>query len=191
MPRLNEQQRKEYTARVHSIALSRGGGCFDDVVYSSRSARFYCAEGHQFDALCANVIRKTNPSWCPYCAGNATLGIDYFQVYARQHGGECLSTDYVNNRSKLSFRCEEGHLFDLEARLITWQGSWCKECQYADLTDVDEYCAERGGRCVTRDYVPNHAVIWIECEQGHRWPTTRSHILDGRWCWACYLDYRR
>jgi len=190
MPRLTKEQRKEYTDRVHAAAVEQGGGCSDAEVYSAKKANFWCKEGHEFQSNPANVTRPKKPSWCPYCAGNARLTLQYFEQYADIRGGRCLSTEYLNNKTHLKFQCRREHVFELEARTVTWQRSWCKQCQFADLEDVDVYCEERGGRCLTRDYINNYSTIWIECAQGHRWRTARKHILDGRWCWACHLDNR-
>jgi nucleoside-diphosphate-sugar epimerase len=49
------------------------------------------------------------------------------QALANARGGECLSTEYIDIKSKLQWKCGVGHEFDGTPRLIL-SGHWCPEC---------------------------------------------------------------
>jgi len=53
--------------------------------------------------------------------------IEYFQNFAREKGGECISASYTNCRNKLLFRCNDGHEWLAQPRKIN-EGRWCPEC---------------------------------------------------------------
>lgn len=53
--------------------------------------------------------------------------IDLFKEIAPLRGGECLSTLYLNNKSHLSFKCQEGHIFSSQPITIK-RGAWCLQC---------------------------------------------------------------
>jgi len=58
--------------------------------------------------------------------------IEYFRHWAVDKGGECLSTQYANVRTKLKFRCKSGHEWSAQPRKIL-EGSWCRECVFDRL----------------------------------------------------------
>ena len=60
--------------------------------------RWQCHEGHTWSARPDNVLRSK--TWCPVCAGKAPLDLGRLQEHAARRGGECLATEYVNNRSE-------------------------------------------------------------------------------------------
>jgi DNA-binding transcriptional regulator YdaS (Cro superfamily) len=53
--------------------------------------------------------------------------IGYFRKLANDRGAQCLSDTFVNVRTKLRFRCMNGHEWDVEPRKVI-EGRWCKQC---------------------------------------------------------------
>jgi hypothetical protein len=49
------------------------------------------------------------------------------QALANSRGGECVSTEYIDIKSKLNWKCGFGHEFDGTPRYIL-SGHWCPEC---------------------------------------------------------------
>lgn len=49
------------------------------------------------------------------------------QEVAREHGGECLATEYVNATTKLPWRCAMGHEWTAIPRNVR-HFSWCPAC---------------------------------------------------------------
>ena len=57
------------------------------------------------------------------------LTIEEMQSIAKSRGGECLSTTYVNWKTKLKWKCSEGHVW-WSAPYVVKQGYWCRPCGY-------------------------------------------------------------
>lgn len=49
------------------------------------------------------------------------------QELAKSRGGKCLSDKYINNRTKLRWQCNEGHIWKSTPNSIK-NGSWCPIC---------------------------------------------------------------
>jgi hypothetical protein len=49
------------------------------------------------------------------------------QQLAQSKGGSCISTEYINSKKKLKWRCVNGHKWDATPHDIK-QGAWCPIC---------------------------------------------------------------
>ena len=49
------------------------------------------------------------------------------QQHAKAKGGECLSTEYINRKTKLRWRCAEGHEWEATSHHVK-RGTWCGTC---------------------------------------------------------------
>jgi hypothetical protein len=56
------------------------------------------------------------------------LTIGHAHASAKDFGGECLSSDYVNMDTPLNFVCANGHTFSKTLRSVRHSGSWCNLC---------------------------------------------------------------
>ena len=117
---------------MHELAHSRGGRCLSSEYRNLRTRlRWQCAEGHEWMATPGHVKTKT---WCPFCRHQSfPHTIETMQDIAKKRGGECLSKTYVNNATKLEWRCHRGHEW-----AASWgsmqSGSWCPSCARLGLT---------------------------------------------------------
>jgi hypothetical protein len=104
-----------------------GGECIDEnyVAGTKYYLKWKCSKGHIWNAP---PHRIRNKHWCPYCAGQKT-SIEDLREYAKEHGGECLSTNYEHNKKgqKIKFRCSDGHIFEKTKTQITSE-QWCPYC---------------------------------------------------------------
>ena len=55
------------------------------------------------------------------------LTIKEMRQIAKERGGKCLSTKYVNVHTKLLWECSEGHQWKAKPSNIK-RGSWCRKC---------------------------------------------------------------
>lgn len=94
----------------------------------SKKVWWKCKKGHSYQAYISNRTRHN--SGCATCAKEARkkYSIEYFQDFAKEHGGECLSNEYKNCKTKLKFRCKEGHTWETRADNILYDNKWCSEC---------------------------------------------------------------
>ncbi len=191
----NDGKKARMFSSVQAIAGDKGGRCLSTkYVNSFTHLRFRCAEGHEWDTTAATVKRG---NWCPACANETRTGGEkarafaHVQKIARERGGLCLSTEYVNCRTHLRFRCAEGHEWEAIASSVQ-QGRWCPACafeaRYGDsrvFTRVQEIARERGGRCLSTEYVNTHNHLRFRCAEGHEWKTLPTNVCRGTWCPRC------
>lgn len=109
---------------------------------------------------------------------------------ASKKGGKILSTEYVNQKTKIKCECSKGHCWETAANNVK-QGRWCPFCaknvKYS-ISDMQELANSREGKCLSIKYSgANNSLEW-ECSEGHRWKTTPNSIMNGRksWCPDCW-----
>lgn len=119
---------------MRKIAKSRGGKCLSKKYINNKTRlKWQCAKGHVWEITPSDV--KNSRHWCPYCAGNAPLKLEEMKALAAKHGGKCLSKLYVNARSKLKWRCFNGHEWEAPPCDIKNSGHWCPYCGMNNVTE--------------------------------------------------------
>jgi len=171
--------------QMQRIAEERGGRCLSDAYFNANTKlRWKCQEGHHWEAT-PNSIKRS--SWCPFCAGKAKLTIEGMRRMAEERGGKCLSTICKNARTRLLWKCKDGHTWESAAYNVT-SGTWCPYCGGSlklNLEDVRKMAQERGGRCLSDDYTNAHRKLSWECKHNHRWEASPNNIKRGKWCPIC------
>lgn len=112
--------------RLERAARAKGGVCLAQQYVQSKSFyRFRCQQGHEWEATGHRVLRG---AWCPQCVyDRKKLGIEIMHQIAEKQGGRCLSTHYVNSRTKLHWECDRGHRWHAIPAAIR-KGHWCPDC---------------------------------------------------------------
>jgi len=106
---------------------------------------------------------------------------------AAKKGGKCLSKVYKGSDESLEWKCSEGHTWRATPHNVK-KGTWCPVCagtQKLNIEDMHRLAEERGGRCLSRNYVEALSKLIWECDKGHRWQSTPANIKSGRWCPIC------
>ncbi|MFH1788462.1 MAG: hypothetical protein ABH834_03685 [Candidatus Altiarchaeota archaeon] len=89
----------------------------------------------------------------------AKLTIGDMQAIAKERGGKCLSKEYINNHTKLSWQCKKGHVWGAIPNSIKL-GHWCPECalevignkkRLHTIEEMREIAKSRGGGVYPRD----------------------------------------
>lgn len=122
-----------------------------------------------------------------------------YQTIAKNKGGKCLSTTYLNNSEELLFECKEGHEWAAVPSNIR-SGAWCPICygikhSGSDYEHTSEYflkkyqniAASKGGKCLSEIYINNSSKLTFECKNKHQWRSFPYNIFEGSWCNECYL----
>ncbi len=110
---------------MQKIAESRGGKCLSqNYINAHTKLKWQCVKGHIWEARPCSIKRG---SWCPKCAGTTRLTIQEMQKIAESRGGKCLSQNYINARTKLIWRCAEGHIWEAKPDHVK-RGKWCPYC---------------------------------------------------------------
>jgi len=117
------------------------------------------------------------------------------QELARNKDGKCLSKKYINTYTKLTWQCEESHMWKAMPMTIK-QGSWCPTCSFKNrefppfsnrytLNDVIILAQEKGGKCLSTKYKSIVNKLKWQCKEGHVWETNLHCIKKGHWCPIC------
>lgn len=171
---------------MKNIAGIKGGGCLSDkYIDANTKLKWQCKEGHIWEARPHDIQRN---HWCPYCFGNAKLTLNKMQSVAKKHGGICLSNKYLKSNIKLIWQCSKGHIWKSTPNNIQ-RGEWCPYCAgniRLTIEDMQQTALERGGWCLSLQYINNHTKLWWQCGEGHVWDTKPSNIKNKRWCPYCY-----
>lgn len=118
--------------------------------------------------------------------------IEDMHMLAQRNQGECISPEYVNNSSKLRWRCKDGHEFEAIPGNVQ-QGKWCPECararsgssQRLALEDAQKSAIERGGVCLSDKYINSQTKLRWRCELGHEFGASANYVRSGHWCPTC------
>jgi hypothetical protein len=168
------------------LAASLGGRCLSSrYVDVHTKLDWACAEGHRWQAQWDRVNRLRR--WCPACARARARAytIADMRAFASARGGDCLSDVYVNGRTMLRWRCEQGHTWDAPPKNVLG-GAWCATCVGQRPWTLDramKLARSRGGECLGE--TEKHRVYRWRCVMGHRWTADGVDVQAGNWCAAC------
>ena len=127
-----EEKRRIMVNRLSEIVRLKEGW-FDEAAYTNKRTAigFRCAKGHTWSVQPQTVLHG---SWCRTCWNEDHAGkylkIDGLAI-AREiavgRGGECLSENYTNNKSRLLWKCSNNHEWEAALNDVR-KGSWCPIC---------------------------------------------------------------
>ena len=170
----------------HKLAELKGGKCLSTQYINNKSKlKWQCAKGHIWDAP-YNRIHQGH--WCTECAIIKKKSIEDCHKLAELKGGKCLSTEYINNKSKLKWQCAKGHIWNSRYNNVH-QGHWCRRCFFVEKKKCIEDCHKlaelKDGKCLSTEYISNNSILKWQCAKGHIWNSNYGNIQQGRWCPEC------
>ncbi|MEE9213964.1 MAG: hypothetical protein V3U54_04095 [Thermodesulfobacteriota bacterium] len=127
------------------------------------------------------------------------LTIEEMRIIAEEHNGKCLSKRYKNARTRLKWRCAEGHIWKAMPDSVKNQGSWCQRCinkrigksLQLSIEIMQEIAKERGGKCLSDTYVNNKTPLLWKCSEGHQWKAKPDGVKNkDTWCQKCFNKRR-
>lgn len=170
---------------LREVAKQKGGKCLSKKYINANSKlRWKCVEGHEWEAI-PFAVRNLG-TWCPYCAGKHKT-IDDVHRIALKHNGSCLSEKYINIKSKLRWRCAEGHEWRAPLGSIM-KGTWCPVCagtKKLTIEDMHSLASKYDGECLSTSYINSNSHLCWRCSKGHEWSARPSNISKGHWCPSC------
>jgi len=118
------------------------------------------------------------------------LNIEIFKIIANERGGECLSNIYINGKSKLEFKCSEGHIWKTIPECIKNNKTWCSICANKNIPltieEMKKLAIENGGECLSDTYINNSTNLKWKCKNGHIWDATPNKVKSAKtWCLEC------
>ena len=122
-----------------------------------------------------------------YNTSNHQLSFNLMLSIVKQHGGNCLSSIYMGEKTHLLWECSDGHQWKATPDKIK-QGKWCPHCAGSFRLDTKEMiriAQERGGKCLSKEYINSKTKLKWECSEGHQWKALPTYIKSGSWCPEC------
>lgn len=174
----------EKIKEMRIIAKSRGGRCISKHYATSKDKlKWKCSNDHSWEASPNHVMRG---EWCPHCARNVPIGISEMQKIAKSRGGKCLSKNYINSKTKLKWKCKNGHIWNATPASV--KKNWCSYCSNQakhTIQEMQKIAKKKNGKYLSKKYISNKTKLKWQCSKGHIWETTFSNIRKGRWCPSC------
>jgi hypothetical protein len=181
---------QQYAQRHEGVCLS------ERYINSETKLHWKCPCGNEWMGSYKHM--KSQNSWCIKCQytnlskrNGDPNGLQKAHDLAKSKGGQCLSTEYKNNRTYLNWVCREGHRFSAPMSNVgrSTDPTWCAACEGKARHSI-EYCKEiaieRGGECVSIVYENAQKPLNWKCSKGHPWTTNLTHIISsGTWCPSC------
>ncbi|WP_241170330.1 hypothetical protein [Serratia marcescens] len=136
--------KKDAIQLAQAHALSKGGKCLSTVYVNANEKLTWhcsCADHQSWQATYAKVVLTGR--WCPACANIEIAakqvdkaGLDKAVAHATSKGGKCLSTQYINYNTKLTWQCKAGHEpWQATFGSVVGADSWCPECGKRHLSE--------------------------------------------------------
>ena len=132
---------------MHRIARKHGGKFLSKEYINARTKYLWeCKKRHQFK----KTADKARYQWCQKCSKQMRIEalqetrrkwIEEMRKIAKQHGGKCLSVEYLNNKTHLLWECAKGHQWPAIPSSIK-RGHWCRKCGYEKKTAAKKFNIE-------------------------------------------------
>lgn len=124
------------------------------------------------------------------------VSIEDMNALAAARGGKCLSSEYVNTDTALTWQCAKGHTWENRPAKIK-KGQWCPECAGKKQRSIEEmraFAESRGGKCLSPEYKSLQSQLEWQCAKGHSWKAKPANVVPPRgsallprntWCPKC------
>jgi hypothetical protein len=119
-------QKKRKEIELEKTIKAKGGEILINYKNKRSKLKIKCAKEHIWEVLPEKILKG---SWCPNCYHDKDYYLNEIKNVAVSRGGECLSNEYKNNKTKLKFRCGEGHEWLAKPKSIK-EGTWCPDCYH-------------------------------------------------------------
>ncbi len=182
---------KDGLVRLQTMAKRNNGICLSNE-YKGVNARyrFRCEANHEWDIRGQDVL---GGSWCRRCADQKRRKLTLANAHeaAAAQGGRCLSTEYENCIRHLSWVCKKGHPW-LASLSNVRAGRWCNKCRHGvrTLEEAIQTAIERGGKCLSTEYINGSTKLHWLCGKGHSWHARYSNVRQRTWCPVCAIIRR-
>jgi len=117
------------------------------------------------------------------------LKIDEMRQLAINRKGKCLTLNYGGAFAKLDWQCSKGHIWKATPNHIKNDKGWCPICSRDKLkltiNEMRKIATQRGGKCLSDEYINSGANLAWQCAKGHTWDATPNSVKGGTWCPKC------
>lgn len=172
---------------LQKLARSRGGELLSITYLGDKGRlRWRCQNGHEWLAGPNGIKTGT---WCPYCYGNVRKSYEAVRSSAKQRGLTLVDDDYLGTNAKHTWECERGHRWQATPHKVLIDGTGCPLCagKHKTIQDMAELARERGGVCLSSEYLGMSKSLDWKCKEGHVFSMTPAYARSRKeeWCPIC------
>jgi len=156
----------------------------EEYVNSKTKLNYRCSKGHEHSIKFNNW---KNGDRCSTCAGNTKLTLEQIREQFNHDGYTLLSKKYINAKTKLDYRCSEGHEYS-----ITWDkwksGHRCNYCSgniKKNLRNVELAFEKEDYILLSKEYINAQNKLDYRCPKGHEHGIKWNHWQRGHRCITC------
>lgn len=150
--------RRKNIKDLQLIAKTRNGECLSPQYLGFHNLHEWkCKNGHAFKVRPSEIVRTK--TWCQECKKNSCLL--RIKEYAKSRGGECLSSYFKSSRTKLTFRCNNGHIW--KSCSAPYNQSWCPICSKFSFLS-EEKCRYVFEKMFSAPFNTDRSVISLELD---------------------------
>lgn len=188
-------------------AILYGGICLSEqYINTKEKLEWKCSNPNHLSWFASFYTVVNRGCWCVSCGIESRSikrkhsdGLEQAQIHASKKGGVCLSTKYIDSRSKLEWKCSNPHhpswfsVFDS----VVNNNSWCVNCvndqnlekrKIEFLKKANEYAKLRGGYCLSTDYFNGQSKLEWKCSNPNHpsWFGQYHKVTSSKsWCSRC------
>lgn len=164
---------------------------------SNKKVWWVCKDGHEW---VTTVSSRNSGRGCPYCYGRfasetnnlATLYPDILVEWNAELNKGLNATDFTPHvGKKVWWKCSKGHLWQTTIFNRTKNKSGCPKCAQIKsrkytIEYFKEYAIQRGGKCISTEYLSSRKKIKMICKDGHVFESRADNFLYRKnWCRIC------
>ncbi len=192
------QHQDSFLEKAKEHAKSKGGMCLSEKYIDYRVKLIWkCSvdEHDSWPAVYDSVVN--NNKWCPQCG---SLPEEFFlekfkkaKEHAKSKGGDCLSTEYINAKTPLVWKCsvkDHEPWLAIFNNVVKENGTWCSVCtkkeeKNAYLEIANNYAFKKGGKCLSTEYIDAFSKLtWLCNKHNYSWESSFEHTVR-RERWKC------
>jgi very-short-patch-repair endonuclease len=147
----------------------QGYTCLEtEYVDSRKKIRYRCNKHHE-DSMSFNHFYNNNIR-CPVCSGVKPHTIDFVKDCFAKIGYTCLETQYVNNSTKINYKCDKNHFDSMTFDSFYNGNQRCPVCSGKKKHTIEfviDYFSKQGYTCLETEYINNQTNINYKCDKHH------------------------
>jgi very-short-patch-repair endonuclease len=167
--------------------------CLEDENYELISDEYLGCDS-ELEYICNNGHIKTTTFTkfltgyrCITCSGSEKLTLEYVKKIFKDNNYECLENEYVNNNTKMNYKCNKGHKSYITFNSFQ-KGNRCITCygkEKLTLEYVKKMFKDNNYECLENEYKNANTKMRYKCDKGHFCSTTYSSFQSGTRCPKC------
>ena len=162
----------------HSFEYVRG--CFEEqgcelleteYINSKTKMRYRCSCGNISEIIFNSFQQGKRCKKCGYkkVGNNRRFSFKYVDNYFKEQGCELLEKEYINNYTKMRYRCSCGNISEIIFSSFQ-QGNRCKKCANRKRSHTFEYVynyfKEQGCELLEKEYINSRTKMRYRCSCG-------------------------